>query len=225
LRREDEREAAAEVGRLRKPTVSAWTVNQLAREERRQVDLLLDAGRRLRDAHGALLGGGDPKELDRARAAQRESLRALAAAARRIAQKRLGSATEAMLERVTATLRAASVDDAGRELLALGRLTADVDQVGFEALAGLEAARPRARAKRPRGERQEDVKRLRTELEQARARRRELEQAAREAGREAEQARREWERSQAAAEQARADADEAAAAVAAAKERLERGRH
>jgi hypothetical protein len=226
LRGEGEREAAAEVARLRKPTVSAWTVNRLAREERRGVDLLLDAGRRLRDAHAALLGGGDPKELDRAGAAQRDALRGLAASARRLLEERRGSASEATIDRVTSTLRAASVDDAGRELLALGRLTEDADPSGFDALAGLAAApRPGGTKPKPRrGGGQAEIERLRAELGEARALERELEQAARQAEREAERAHAEWERKRADADRARADASDAAEAAAAAKERFDRAR-
>ena len=45
LRTEGDREAADAVKGLRKPTVAAWALNQLARRNRRDVDLLLDAGR------------------------------------------------------------------------------------------------------------------------------------------------------------------------------------
>jgi hypothetical protein len=40
-------EAAAKLAKLKKPTVAAWALNQLARRHRRDVDLLLDAGHRL----------------------------------------------------------------------------------------------------------------------------------------------------------------------------------
>ena len=53
LRAAGDREAAAEVGAIRKPTLVAWTVNQLAHMERRDVDLLLDAGKRIIDAQEA----------------------------------------------------------------------------------------------------------------------------------------------------------------------------
>ena len=57
-------------------TVAAWVLNRLARQHRRDVDLLLDAGHRLREAQaGALerLGEADLREgaEDRARGAQR----------------------------------------------------------------------------------------------------------------------------------------------------------
>ena len=57
LREAGKREEAAQVKQLRKPTLPAWTINQLARQERRAVDLLLDAGHRLLDAQQGLVSG------------------------------------------------------------------------------------------------------------------------------------------------------------------------
>ncbi len=44
LRKEGRRAEAEQVKELRKPSVSVWTVNQLARRHRKDLDLLLDAG-------------------------------------------------------------------------------------------------------------------------------------------------------------------------------------
>src|SRR4051812_21175995 len=52
LRREKRREEADAVKALRKPALSAWAVNQLARRERDQLDGLLAAGAALRQARG-----------------------------------------------------------------------------------------------------------------------------------------------------------------------------
>ena len=59
-------------------------------------------------------------------------------------------ATQAVLERVSATLRAAAVSDDGRQLLESGRLTTELEPAGFGGLAGAPAAGKR----RPRAERQ-----------------------------------------------------------------------
>lgn len=57
LRREGRRDEAAEVARLRKPSVAAWAVNQLVRTQRREVDQLFAAGDALREAQAGLLAG------------------------------------------------------------------------------------------------------------------------------------------------------------------------
>ena len=81
LKKEGDREGAAEVAALRKPTLVAWAVNQLAHTRRREVDLLLDAGKRLIDAQQASLSKGSRTELDAARAALRLSIGTLTEAA------------------------------------------------------------------------------------------------------------------------------------------------
>ena len=134
LRKEGRRAEAARVKELRKPSLSAWAVNQLARRRRKDVDLLLDAGHRLASAQTAVLSGGDPERFDEARRSQNEALKRLRGAAAEVLGDRASPGT---LERVSATLRAAAVSDEGRELLARGRVVGDVETTGFEAFAGL----------------------------------------------------------------------------------------
>src|SRR4051794_31940921 len=52
LRKEKRREEADAVKALRKPALSAWAVNQLARSDRESLDALLAAGAALRQARG-----------------------------------------------------------------------------------------------------------------------------------------------------------------------------
>ena len=146
LRDAGQREEAAQVKSLRKPTVSAAAINQLARRERRDVDLLLDAGHRLREAQQRLLAGEDPGSLDEARRIEREALGKLRRAAKGILAES-GRESGSTLDRVMTTLQAAAVSDEGRELLALGRLTGDLEVTGFDLLAPLAAGAPRR--KRP----------------------------------------------------------------------------
>jgi hypothetical protein len=63
LRRDGDPEAARRVKALRRPPLSAWAVNQLARGKEPSVDRLLAAGERLRAAQQAALAGGDAAEL------------------------------------------------------------------------------------------------------------------------------------------------------------------
>jgi exonuclease VII small subunit len=169
LRAAGERETAEQVKQLRKPTLAAWTINQLARQERRDVDLLLDAGHRLREAHERVLAGEDPGRLSEAQRAQRDALGALHKAARRILAET--GRSEAALAHVTPTLQAAAVSSEGRELLARGRLTGELEATGFDLLAPLtgETAEKRARRrKKPsapaeRRTRQAELERMRLE--------------------------------------------------------------
>src|SRR6184192_1630123 len=105
LRDAGQREEAEQVKSLRKPTVSAAAINQLARRERREVDLLLDAGHRLREAQQKLLAGDDRKSLDEARRTEREALAGLREAARRILAEE-GRVSETALNRIVGTLQA-----------------------------------------------------------------------------------------------------------------------
>lgn len=160
--------------KLRKPSAAAWTLNQLARRERRDVDLLLDAGHRLRQA------GLDRAAVERARAAESDALRRL-----RKAAERLGASAQTVA-RVEEGLRAAAVTGEGREALALGRFTEPpTASVGFEAYAGLKlpkrrtpAAKPKA-APKPKANRElqaaeRRVERLRVQLAEAERRLAEL---------------------------------------------------
>ena len=138
--------AAAKVKQLRKPTVPLWAVNQLARSHPDELRTLLDAADRLRTAQQDALRGAESGELRKATADEREALRKLTQRGEALAR----AASRAIApERIAATLRAAAVDPAARELLAQGRLSEELEASGFGALAGMEvAATPAARRKR-----------------------------------------------------------------------------
>jgi hypothetical protein len=89
LRKEGRQVEAARVQELRKPSLSVWTVNQLARRRRKDVGLLLDAGHRIAVAQHALLTGGDQKAFERARKDEQAALKRLVQAARSILAERL----------------------------------------------------------------------------------------------------------------------------------------
>jgi hypothetical protein len=130
LRRAGERDAADRVQGLRKPSISAWTVNQLARKERLQVRSLLTAGERLRKAQEELLRGGNRDELQEASARQREVVRALLKSAAEVLHSAGHPATDSTLERIRGTLSSAAGDE-GTRLVQEGRLTEDLDPSGF----------------------------------------------------------------------------------------------
>jgi len=199
LRGQGDKDEAEQLAKLRKPTVFAWTLNQLARRERRDVDLLLDAGHRLREAQAGVLRGADRAEFERARQIEQDALRRLERAAADLIAETRGSAAANVLQQIAATLRTAAISEEGRELLARGRFVTPLESEGFGALAGLAPDAPVARASR-KPPRVDPAKK--DKLREAKQRLRELERAAQRAEAEADQAAREATAARAAAERA-----------------------
>jgi hypothetical protein len=139
LKQTGDAEAAARVGALRRPPLSAWAVNQLARVRGPEVEGLLEVGGRLRAAHLAALAGGGAAELRAATRAEREAVAGLLAAAVEVLESTGHAATEATRDRIAATLHAAAADPAAAELVRRGRLTHDLDPAGFGTPDGLDA--------------------------------------------------------------------------------------
>jgi hypothetical protein len=196
--------AADTVAKTRKPTVAAWALNQLARRQRRDVDLLLDAGHRLRQAQEGVVGGADRAAFEQAQKTEREALRRLT----QQASEMLGGASSQALSQIGSTLRTAAVSEDGRELLARGRFTTPLESEGFDVFGSLPAAPARSKKTTPAA----DKRRAADELKQAKARLRELEQQVREAEREAARLQSDWQKAEREAESARvaaADAQEA----------------
>jgi hypothetical protein len=217
LRAEGEAEAAAAVQALPKPSVAAWTINRVARDQPARVQTLLDAGSALRIAQERLLGGEEEAStaLQDAAAREREAVRSLVTSAEDALKRAGRPATQAMLDRVAGTLHAAAFTEDGRSLLESGRFTVELEPSGFGEVAAPPRTAKRARSRRaaaqagqPRRREQEQL-RLRELREQAR----DLERAARSAEREARRAQATADDAHRRAEQARAEADGAAARV------------
>lgn len=213
LKRAGQKEAAADVQALRKPTLPVWAINQIAHEHGKDVTALIEASDELRTAQERALGGGDSDQLRSAASAERDALRKLTDHAQELLG---GDPPAATVERVASTLRAAALAPETRELLTSGRLSEELQSAGFGAFEGMSvpaqpsprsrkkaAARPTAAERR----RQERVAKLRERL----AKRRQ----------EAAEAEREAKHSQAAADKARARFDRAAAAADKAQAELE----
>jgi hypothetical protein len=208
LRRDGEGDAAAEVKRLRKPSLSAWALNQVRRSNPEQVEQLLDAGRRLRDAHDELLGGGAREPLSLATDDERRLVTELARHAERelVAAGRPVSAS--VQERLRGTLHAAATDPEARQLLASGRLVRDHAASGLGPLVESETAAPRQRRKRsPEGDDgalAQRARQLEERLARARERQQEAEEELSDARRRLREARREAVRAASALERAEA---------------------
>jgi hypothetical protein len=201
LKRAGQKDAAADVQALRKPTVPAWAINQVAHEHGKDVTALIEASDELRTAQERALGGGDSDQLRSAASAEREALRKLT----EHSQELLGhDAPAATLERVASTLRAAALAPETRELLTSGRLSEELKSAGFGAFEGMSVpAQPRPRPRKKSAARPSAAERRRQErVAKLRERLTKLKQEAADAEREAKHA-------QAAADRARRDAERA----------------
>jgi hypothetical protein len=145
LRKEGRREEADAVKALRKPTVAAWALNQLARTRPEQLERLLAAGHGLRAAQEELLAGGDRKALQRAAATEREVVAKLADSATGLAAEAGERAGPALREKIAETLHAAALDEETAEELRAGRLLREREAIGgFGAVAAGAPAAGRA---------------------------------------------------------------------------------
>ena len=217
---------AGAIRKLRRPTVSAWLVNLLAREDGGQVDDLLELGQSLREAQRAL----DGDRLRELSAQRRRLVAALTQEAQRLAAQ-AGQAVSAQVEReVQDTLEAALADQGMADAVRSGRLTKALSYAGLGEGIGVSdavavwpapAARPprraagavAARAERP-GRRPRDG----SETKEAARARREAEAAER-ARQEAEAAERNRQDAAEDAREAQAGLDEAEQEVTGAREK------
>lgn len=155
LKAAGDRDGAAAVKKLRRPTVVAWALNQVARGHRERVEELMDAGAAVQEAQAAAMGGGDPKELRDAAHRRRQIVSELARAAAELA----GPAHH---DEAVATLDAASLDGDVGELLRHGRLTKEVPAPSGFGLGGMPEPPD---VPSPPEHKRADLKRLRGDVE------------------------------------------------------------
>jgi hypothetical protein len=129
---------AAEVKKLRRPTVAAWALDRLADDAPDEIRQLLDAGAELARAQRATLSGRDPQALRDATAKRRELVARLTEIAAEVLRD-ADRSPDAQLEDIRGTLEAASVDEAVAERLRAGTLDRTVQpSAGFGDLTGLQ---------------------------------------------------------------------------------------
>lgn len=151
LRGEGQREAAAEVAGLKKPSAAGWAVNQLIRTQRRAVGELFGAGDALRKAHEEVLsGGGGASALHKATERERAAVDALVNAARGLLTAEGHELSGTVIDRVAATLHAAALDDEARRAVENGRLERELRHVGLGAAGSIPAQPPRTGQRRAR---------------------------------------------------------------------------
>lgn len=222
-----DREAAARIAKLPKPTPAAWAANQVARADPDVIRSLLDAGAALRAAQDAALAGGGAENLRTATQAERRAVDDVMRAA--VDLKPGGKPlSRAMADRLRTTLRAAAGDPDLRAALSAGRLTGEAQAGGAwpfssgggsDDLADLLAASKPAKkpaASRPRDEEAEaraerERLALEDELREARGTLKVRERTARGAEQDAQEAEAALERAQEQLEAARRAFDEAKA--------------
>jgi hypothetical protein len=242
LRKGGDRERAAAVKRLAKPTAAAGAVNQASRCRPKERRALLEASEELRDVQERLLSGdASGPELEAATAKQREAIDGLVEAAAGLLSREGRSLTEATLARVRETFAAVATDTELAELVEAGTLDRERRATGL-GLPGLAVPeRPPSekkpkkaeKGKRPKGagSTERDEKRRRAARERAKAAAKEerdakervaaAERSARKAAERVEKRERQLDEARARVAEAEEDLEEARAAAEAAREELE----
>lgn len=136
LKKEGRANDADRVKLLGKPSISAWTVNQLYWDHRDAFDELIATGKRLRPAQASRSGAknaGMRDSLD----ARREALNHLSDLATELLTDSGHNASPETMRRIVTTLEAISAHALLPGGPTPGRLTQDVDPPSFESLASL----------------------------------------------------------------------------------------
>lgn len=137
LRANGQRDEAAAVASLRKPSVAARAVNQLARAHPRELRRLFTAGDALSEMQSSVLAGqAGGRDLSEARAREREAVSTLVEAASALLAAEGLTPSASVLERIGETLHAAALDDDAREPVDEGRLERELRHVGLGIAAG-----------------------------------------------------------------------------------------
>ena len=202
LQEEGDREAVTGIKKLRRPTVTAWAVNQLVRSHRGELQELLSVGEHVRAAQRAAGPAGGAEAIRELNARRRRAVdRLLELSEKLLAQGGHGT-SRATLDKVGETLTAAIMDEEAAEFVSAGRLERElIPPSGFDALAWQAPAPAKASGK----ERQD-----RDRGQRAKKQALEANEAAEEADREARQLERQAERMAEEAKRARRRADRAA---------------
>ncbi len=129
LDKDDRKDDAATVRALKKPTLSAWAVNQLARSRREELSELLELMDRIKDA-------ATPEEVREAVAERHKRVGVLVDAAQKILEENGHASGAGTTQQVMRTLYAVHSDD-DRKRVAEGTLERPLESSGFDAAPGL----------------------------------------------------------------------------------------
>ena len=224
LKGEGDDEGAAHVKSLKKPSRTAWAVNQFAANGKKLRTELLAAGSDLREAsEGLVSGDADREAMIKARDRERAAVGAAADAIAALAGEAGPALNEAALERVRQTLHAVALDDDVREEFEAARLTADREASGLGGGFGLESGGNGSAGKARKGK----AKKPDRSAERKRRRREQLKAAEDEVAkldRELEEAQQELDEAQKAAKRAQGDLKRATARQEKAESAAEKAR-
>ena len=197
----EDKDEASRIKALRKPTLPAWAINQVARLHGGELRHLVELSDELRRARGEQV-----RSMSKERNA---SVASLVERARAVLTEAGHSASATNIERITNTLQAASVDPESLDDLLAGRMSTDMEPSGFASISlelvenGAEsdpAARRKARA---------EIKKLQSDAARAEREAHDLERAADVAEEAAKGARRAARTARRRADKARTRAEEA----------------
>jgi hypothetical protein len=204
LKRAGDDSGARQVKSLRKPTVAAWAVNQVARRHAKEMSKLLSLRAEMESASAADLRAlGDKR---------RRLLAELTKRADAILRDAGHGASSGTLDKVTQTLQAGSTDEE-LELLREGRLARELAPAGFAGIAFSDAMTSGPGPSKAQERAQAKADELASKADEAERAARELERAAEVARKHAAAAAREAEVARRNADRARARADAAANAL------------
>jgi hypothetical protein len=191
-RQEGNREIATQIGKLRRPTRSAWLINLLAREESDNINALFELGAALQQAQQRMAGD----ELRQLSAERRKTVDALARRAVELGRQQGYEAPDGASQEVGQTLQSALGDPEIADLVRAGHLTQAVTYGGFgptdlasalgASLPTKAPSRPEKQAGAPQPAPKRDAKQRR-EAEKAASEARELATEARQAAESAEE--------------------------------------
>jgi hypothetical protein len=145
--RTTDKDAAAAVKALRKPSRAAWAVNQAVRQSPNLLDEVVAAGDALRTAQERALREGASASLHDATRARQRAVRALAD----VAVGALGNTGEGARDAIEQTLTAASIDDTAASEVRGARLVQELEPPDI--FAALDGAPSRAGARAPKAAR------------------------------------------------------------------------
>ena len=125
-----DKELAARVKALKKPSVAAWTVNVLVRREAEQIDQVLTLGASLRAAAESMAG----EELRALTRQRRQLTHALADTARDLAREQDVRLTTAVVDQVEGMLTAAMLDPVAAQVVRSGLVLTAFTSTGVSEL-------------------------------------------------------------------------------------------
>jgi hypothetical protein len=147
-RQAQDRQLATQIGKLRRPTRSAWLINVLARQEPHEVAALLELGATLQEAQQRMAGD----ELRQLSVQRRKRVDALARRAIELGRERGYSAPDGATQEVGQTLQTALGDAELADLVRTGTLTQAVTYGGFgptDLASALGASLPKQTTRQP----------------------------------------------------------------------------